>query len=289
MNALTFHDTQFEIIDRNNQPWLRLLQIGGALGYSKADLIGRIYQKHADEFTDSMTALVKLPTSGGEQEVRIFSLRGAWLLGMHSRTQRAKEFRAWVLDVLEQHLRQQEAIVALHSPALAPEQQAQLHEAIAAVYPQGRHRAGAWSRFNNHFRISSYKQLPPERMEEALAYIATMPPAKPFKPVSMNLSRELNALYKQAPLFPHTNLFNRWLVHIDEEGRPQMTPIPDDAVIMTPEKLLKAICTGDDLNVTPEQLCQFVMDATARISQMMVCSRGASQTSQPPAGLRLTF
>lgn len=36
MTALTlsFHDMQFDVIDRNNQPWLRLHQIEGALGYA---------------------------------------------------------------------------------------------------------------------------------------------------------------------------------------------------------------------------------------------------------------
>ncbi len=102
--ALTFQATQFDIIDRNCQPWLRLLQIGGALGYSKPDLIGKIYQKYSDEFTDTMTALVELDTEGGKQQVRIFSLRGCHLLAMLSRTKIAKEFRKWVLDILDNQL-----------------------------------------------------------------------------------------------------------------------------------------------------------------------------------------
>jgi hypothetical protein len=101
IHALQFQNTRFDIVDRNGQPWLRLLQIGSALRYSKADLVGRIYQKHADEFTDSMTAVIKMPTAGGVQDTRIFSLRGAHLLAMLSRTEVAKDFRRWVLDILE--------------------------------------------------------------------------------------------------------------------------------------------------------------------------------------------
>jgi hypothetical protein len=48
-----------------------------------------------------MTAVVKLPTEGGEQETRIFSPRGCYALGMFARTRNAAEFRRWVLDVLE--------------------------------------------------------------------------------------------------------------------------------------------------------------------------------------------
>lgn len=40
-------------------------------------------------------------TPGQTREVRLFSARGAHLLAMFARTERAKQFRRWVLDVLE--------------------------------------------------------------------------------------------------------------------------------------------------------------------------------------------
>jgi prophage antirepressor-like protein len=63
--------------------------------------IRAVYERHADEFTDAMMAVIKLPTAGGEQETRIFSPRGCHALGMFARTKVAKEFRVWVLDVLD--------------------------------------------------------------------------------------------------------------------------------------------------------------------------------------------
>lgn len=100
--ALTFNAVEFTTITRNNQPWIRGPQLGGALGYAKGkDSVLKIYESHADEFTDEMTAVVKLPTEGGEQDVRIFSLRGCHLLAMFARTPVAKAFRKWVLDVLD--------------------------------------------------------------------------------------------------------------------------------------------------------------------------------------------
>lgn len=102
--ALSFHDTAFDPVPHTDgQIWLTLPQIEGALGYAHSGkAVARLFDQHAAEFTDRMTALVKLPTAGGVQEVRIFSLRGAHLLGMFARTARAAEFRRWVLDVLEQ-------------------------------------------------------------------------------------------------------------------------------------------------------------------------------------------
>lgn len=109
-DALTFHEISFEpVAHEPGEVWLRYPQIAGALGYERADRVIDLFNRNASEFTDSMTALVKLPTAGGVQEVRIFSLRGAHLLGMFARTERAAEFRRWVLDVLE---RQQPALPA---------------------------------------------------------------------------------------------------------------------------------------------------------------------------------
>jgi len=74
-SVLSFNSTVFDVVDRNGQPWLRSPQIAVALGYGRADRVNEVYSAHADEFTDNMTALVKLPTAGGEQDTRIFSPR----------------------------------------------------------------------------------------------------------------------------------------------------------------------------------------------------------------------
>lgn len=107
MKALTFNSTQFDIVDCNGQPWLQARQIGSALGYAREDSINKIYERNADEFTNKMTSTVKLTLQGQQREVRIFSLRGAHLLAMFARTEVAKEFRRWVLDVLERAVQQQ--------------------------------------------------------------------------------------------------------------------------------------------------------------------------------------
>lgn len=133
MQALTFHTTQFDIVDRNGQPWLRSPQIAGALGYADASSINRIYARNADEFTDQMTGSVKLTDPNGIlQETRIFSLRGAHLLAMFARTSVAKEFRRWVLDVLE-------GKVELYSqPRITPA--LDLDYPVARWLTNGRHR-----------------------------------------------------------------------------------------------------------------------------------------------------
>lgn len=75
--------------------------VAGALGYNREDRVGDLFARNESEFTPDMTQLLELPTAGGVQPVRVFSLRGAHLLGILARTERAAAFRRWVLDVLE--------------------------------------------------------------------------------------------------------------------------------------------------------------------------------------------
>ena len=93
--SLCFQSVEFDVIPQNSQPWVRGYQIGTALGYGEnADVsIRKLYTRHAEEFTPAMTAVVTLPTEGGPQETRIFSLRGCHLLAMFARTPMLDFFR----------------------------------------------------------------------------------------------------------------------------------------------------------------------------------------------------
>ena len=100
--VLVFESTEFDVVDIHQIPWLRGSQVASALGSTNpARYISELYERNADEFTDEMTQVVELQTAGGIQPVRIFSPRGCYLLGMLARTEKAKAFRVWVLDVLE--------------------------------------------------------------------------------------------------------------------------------------------------------------------------------------------
>lgn len=101
---LTFHNTNFSYMEMAGQIWLTAAEVGEALGYSDDKAIHRLYRKHVDEFTVNMTGVVKVTTPGGVQDSRVFSLRGAHLMGMFSRTTVAKEFRRWVLDILDREV-----------------------------------------------------------------------------------------------------------------------------------------------------------------------------------------
>ena len=169
-SALAFRATSFDVVDQSSQPWLRANQIGLALEYKNPELsIAKLYRANAAEFTDSMTAVVKLPTAGGVQDVRIFSLRGAHLLGMFARTKVAADFRRWVLDVLDAQVQQ----AALPPATLTPAQQQQLKAAIEAKCKgDGRAYSQCYRALYEAFHVPSYKDVPASQFEAALSFVA---------------------------------------------------------------------------------------------------------------------
>ena len=126
MTTLTFQNTTLSVISKNNQTWLSTTEISKALGYNRSDNLLKLYNAHADEFTPCMTALIDMQTAGGVQKVRIFSLRGCHLIGMLSHTKVAKEFRRWVLDILDREVSQ-------NPQKMLPLAQADLVQIVQAV------------------------------------------------------------------------------------------------------------------------------------------------------------
>ncbi len=107
MKELMFQNQTIRLIAKDGKKWASAADIARALGYARADKVTRIYDRHKAEFSASMTQIVETPTLGASgnlvTQTRVFSLRGAHLIGMFARTSRAQEFRRWVLDILEGH------------------------------------------------------------------------------------------------------------------------------------------------------------------------------------------
>lgn len=119
MNILTFQNTQLTIINQNNQIWLTSAELAKALNYADSRSISKIYNQYADEFTPCMTEVIESVTSGNYRtKYRIFSLRGAHLIAMFARTPIAKDFRKWVLDILDKEVANNVVISKLDHPLL---------------------------------------------------------------------------------------------------------------------------------------------------------------------------
>ena len=114
MKTLAFRDITFDVRTINHTVYITSKQLAQALGYARHDAVTKIYNRNADEFSSDMTRSPKLgkqemslPQFGvvGQDAARLFSLRGAHLIAMFARTPVAKEFRRWVLDVLDKEVK----------------------------------------------------------------------------------------------------------------------------------------------------------------------------------------
>lgn len=110
MKELMFRDATFRLIEQDGKQWASAADIARALGYTRSDKVNQIFERHEAEFSTSMTRITMVQdldpqtgVAGQMRTARVFSLRGAHLIGMFARTAKAQEFRRWVLDIIESH------------------------------------------------------------------------------------------------------------------------------------------------------------------------------------------
>ncbi|MEQ5177205.1 BRO-N domain-containing protein [Proteus genomosp. 6] len=98
--------------------WFTNKQLSELLGYKDESSVTRIFNRNKDEFTDGMSQTVNLTVSSKNNEiqnkrVRIFSVRGAHLVGILSKTEIAKALRRWLLDLAEKESKPQAELANL--------------------------------------------------------------------------------------------------------------------------------------------------------------------------------
>lgn len=104
-----FHGVNLVPVERVAGIWLTSADIAKALGYKSTKSISNLFTQYEDEFSQGMTMVIESVTNGingssRRMKVRVFSLRGAHLIAMFARTDVAKEFRRWVLDILDREV-----------------------------------------------------------------------------------------------------------------------------------------------------------------------------------------
>lgn len=199
MNSLSFNATQFHPIQQNddNQIWITSAELANALGYKQADAVTKIFNRKSDEFTRDMTQMINNPQTPN-LGVRVFSLRGCHLITFFARTPVAKEFRKWVLDVLEKEVTQQQIDTRIKINA---EQQAILKEIVdRRCEGSVKKRTELWARHNKHFRIPRYSELLAMHFQDAVDYLETMQ-IKAKGDIHIDENQSIEILCGQAKLF----------------------------------------------------------------------------------------
>ena len=220
--SFSFENFSVRAINRNGEIWFVAADVGGVLG------LGNVRSSLAllDDDESAVHSMDIRSENGVVQkrEVNIINESGLYALILRSRKPEAKRFRKWVTSEVLPAIRK----TGTYSLTISKAQQGELATLIAERFPSGKDRPYAWSRFNNHFRLASYKDLPSSRFEEACEYIKQMPEQMAALP-----RPAVNLLDKD--YFAHVrNIANKFIddwsrVHKGEDVHPTLT-IPDDVL-----------------------------------------------------------
>ncbi|MDM1248529.1 hypothetical protein HX005_14130 [Acinetobacter sp. R933-2] len=230
--ALSFNDVNFSPVQQNGQIWITGSELANALGYARVDSLNKVYERNSDEFDHTMTQVidisqsVNLTFSNLTSKTRIFSLRGCHLIAIFARTAIAKQFRRWVLDILDKETLSQKIN---SQQTISPTQQSELQTIVAKRAGNcGKARMEMWSRHNNHFKIGKYIQLLAIHFDDAKFYLENMQiKAKlehqevktlPYPHEVIQVAQQINYEYNGGQ-------YHSWFVHVRDDGQLSAMPL----------------------------------------------------------------
>ncbi|WP_421696752.1 Bro-N domain-containing protein [Acinetobacter pittii] len=179
--ALTFNEVNFSPVQHNNQIWLTASELAKALGYAKSDAVTQIYKRNKDEFNASMTLTLNMSAKGNIEtlnmsvskkdrnlmrNIRIFSLRGCHLITFFARTSVAKQFRKWVLDVLDKEIGA--PVAKTHKSEREP-----LTNAVNLLVAKTKHLnySDAYKLVHQRFNVQHIDEIPYDVIPVAVEYV----------------------------------------------------------------------------------------------------------------------
>lgn len=182
--ALSFNDVNFSPVQQDGQIWLTAGELARALGYAKANAVTQVYERNQDEFNSSMTNVIdlnseafvgslnlRLPKKENNlvKTVRIFSLRGAHLIAMFSKTAIAKQFRKWVLDILDKEVTRKDT----QQSKITKEERAPINDAVNMLVAKTKHLnfSDAYKLVHQRFNVDRIEDIPYQAIPVAVEYV----------------------------------------------------------------------------------------------------------------------
>lgn len=186
LSQFNFQTNAVRTIAENSEIWFVAKDVLTALDYSESSNPAKVTQNIPEEWKG-----VKLiHTLGGKQKLLMISEQGLYFFLGRSDKPKALPFQKWLAGEVLPSIRKTGGY-AVSNRTISKAQQGELSALVSERFPSGKDRPYAWSRFNNHFRLASYKDLPANRFEEACEYIRTMPEPVPVLPKQENRNIDL--------------------------------------------------------------------------------------------------
>lgn len=238
------------ITDEHGEPWFVATDVADVLGYRETRDMTRMLDDD-----EAAPHIVRGRSENGieqDREMTIISESGLYACILKSRRPEAKRFKKWVTSEVLPAIRKTGRYALPAEPTINPAQQRQLQNAIAERFPDGKHRPYAWSRFNNHFQLGSYKQLPASQLDEALAYIAKMETKGQPETDRERLAREALS-------------FSRFLLSFDERGLMCLREVPQRAFVVSAEQMVSIV--GEPGEIGLDLLPELIENAARRLKK----------------------
>lgn len=169
--SLSFNNVNFSPVQQDGQIYITASELAQALNYKSVKSVSNLYNSNKDEFTPSMSLVIDSVTNGinnskRKLSVRIFSLRGCHLIAMFARTDVAKAFRKWVLDVLDKEVGA--PIAKTHKSEREP-----LTNAVNMLVAKTKHLnySEAYKLVHQRFNVEHIEDIPYEAIPVAVEYV----------------------------------------------------------------------------------------------------------------------
>lgn len=216
MNSLTFNEVSFHPIQRDGQIWMTSSELAHALGYKQENAVSKIFNRNEDEFDHNMTQIIKnpqLPNLG----MRIFSLRGCHLIAMFAKTAVAKQFRKWVLDILDKEVQ---------SNKTHKSERTALNDAVNMLVSKTKHLnySEAYKLVHQRFNVEHIEDIPYDVLPVAVEYVHHL--IALFGKVEQKQSADQERV---GSLARHTLWLNHWWSEFGESIR-KMSPVMGNGI-----------------------------------------------------------
>jgi prophage antirepressor-like protein len=214
-SALTFNGVELSTINHNNQIWMTSAELAKALGYSRADMISKIYDRNKSEFSEKMSKLIDPQngvlgeSSGLQHKARIFSLRGCHLIAMFAKTQIAKKFRVWVLDILDKEVGKPQTKYGLFDQLEQIEIPAFPKRAIEPCHP-----TMMLPKYENHVDFMAYDYADKNNVtrNKVVTDLAAHFGAKNYKMIPLTFYYDVCAYFNQEPKYKIPKGLKKWIM-----------------------------------------------------------------------------
>lgn len=102
VKSAMFGEVQADIYKKGEEPYMTAKQLGECLGYSDVTRLSKIVKQNEYLKDKEFSVVAKMASTDGKKyDTRIFTEDGIYEITMLAKTQKAKEFRAWVRKLLK--------------------------------------------------------------------------------------------------------------------------------------------------------------------------------------------